>query len=133
MKLRTTFLILLISLVSLEVSVIAILMTHILSLMGVLSPTTSNEVADILVSVWVPIGLGLIILIYCTEHNPSSISNDQTHVPDDHTAKQLNVTGTAQMTDSSFTMDLRLSETQSIMKPLPDTKTETQQQLSKDV
>jgi hypothetical protein len=101
--------------------------------MGILSPTTSKMVEDILVSVWVPIGLGLITLIFCTEHNPSNILKDPTHAQDVHTQKQWNVTGMAKQTDSSFTMDLRLSEIQNTTMLSQDTQMVMRQQLYKDV
>jgi hypothetical protein len=128
MKSKTTFSILWISYVSLVVSVIVMLMTHTLSLMGVLSPTTSKMVEDILVSVWVPIGLVLITLIFCTEPDQRNTSNDQTLAQEGHIQKQWNVTGMAQQTGSSFTMDLRLWEIQNTTKPLQDTQTVTQRQ-----
>ena len=53
--------------------------------------------------------------------------------PEDTTVKRWNVTGTALQIDSSFTMDLHLSETSYLLKPLPGTQTGIQQQLSKDV
>ena len=119
--------------VFLAVSGTVMLTTHILSITGVLSSTISKTVADILGYVWVLTGLTGIILIYCTESNPNNISNDQTPAQEDTTAKQWTVTGTAQQINSSFTMDLHLSETKDILKPLPGTQTGIQQQLSKDV
>jgi hypothetical protein len=128
MKSKMTFSILWISYVFLAVSVIVMLMTHTLSLMGILSPTSSKEVGDILVSVWVPIGLVLIILIFCTEPDQHSTLNDQTLAQKDIIQKQWSVTGMAQQTGSSFTMDLRLWEIQNTTKPLQDTQTVTQRQ-----
>jgi hypothetical protein len=128
MKSKTTFSILWISYVSLVVSVIVMLMTHTLSLMGVLSPTTSKMVEDILVSVWVPIGLVLITLIFCTEPGQRNTSNDQTLAQEGRIQKQWNVTGMAHKIDSSFTMDLHLSEIQNTSKQLHDIKMVTQQQ-----
>jgi hypothetical protein len=133
MKSKTTFLILWTSYVFLAVSVIVMLLTHTLGLMGILSPILSKEVGDILVSVWVPIGLGLIILIFCTEQKRFSTLEDQTPAQDDHIQKQWTVTGMAKQTSSSFTMDLHLSETNQLLKPLPGMQTGIQQQLSKDV
>ena len=119
--------------VFLVVSAIVMLSTHILSITGVLSTTISNQVDDILGYAWVLTGLIGIILIYSTESNQSNTSNDQVHVQEDPTVNQLNVTGTARMTDSSFTMDLHLSETNQLVTSSQDTKTGIQQQLSKDV
>ena len=74
-----------------------------------------------------------IILTCWTVSLATSILSDLMPAPEDITVKELNVTGTALLIGSSFTMDLHLSETNQLLKPLPGTQTGIQQQLSKDV
>jgi hypothetical protein len=108
-------------------------MIFCLEIMGIVSVGTYKMVVDTLESVWVLIGLIAIILICWTGSLATSILSDLIPAPEDITVRELNVTGTALLIGSSFTMDLHLSETNQLLKPLPGTQTGIQQQLSKDV
>jgi hypothetical protein len=61
----------------------------------------------------------------------SNTYDDQIPVLNDIIPKQLNVTGKATQTGSSFTMDLHLSATNQSLKQSQDTATVIQQQLYK--
>jgi hypothetical protein len=101
--------------------------------MVILSAGTSEMVAGILASVWVPIGLISIISILLAILIANSIYDDPIPAPEDITPKQQNVTGTENGIDYFFMMDQHLSEMRILLKQLEDTRTAIQQQLLKDV
>jgi hypothetical protein len=133
MKLKRVSLMMWILFALLAVLVILMPMIFSLEIMGILSDGSFRMAADILAYAWVPIGLIVIILIYWAMSLRISILEGQIPAPEDTTVKRWNVTGTALQIDSSFTMDLHLSETSYLLQQSPGTQTGIQQQLSRDV